>query len=358
MVALVNLGRRASGECPGIDTRKNRRFVLRERPVDRLTPDVFDLETGPVPAPGEGQALVRAELAAISPWQAARTRGYRNYVAPFAVGETIDGDVFGRVIESRAEGLSPGDHVVGRLGWRDYALATPDRVRIASPDFAPEAWLTVLSSPGQTAYLALSRRGRPMPGETMVVTSAAGAVGSVAVELGRLAGMRVVGIAGGPERTAFVRATLGAHAALDRHADTFEADLAGALPDGVDLFFDTVGGRLGNQVLEHLAHRATVVLVGRSDANTGPTPEHDPVNMRRVWTQEASVRTFSRYGFAAEEERAIGRLGQLLKAGLLRAHHTVVTGFERLPEALCDLLAGRHLGKVLVRLGTADGRRL
>jgi len=337
---------------------QNRRYVLRSRPTHLAGPDTYELERHPIPTPEDGQALVAIELAALSAWQGMRTKDFKNFIRPFDIGEMIDCDVFGRVIESRCDALPEGTTVYGRLGWQDFALVTPETVSIASPDFTGEEWMTALASPGQTPHLAYTQKTRLMPGLTLAVTSAAGALGSYAVQLGLLGGMRVVGIAGGAEKVEFVRDTLGADAAVDYKADDFADALAAACPDRVDLFFDTVGGPTADGVLDNLAMYAQVLLVGRVYSNNSPDPEQDPANMRQVWSREATVHAFNRYAYKHLYGYTIERLGELLRAGKLTMHNNFVDGFEQTPTALNGLLSGRFIGKVLVRYGDADGNRI
>jgi hypothetical protein len=336
----------------------NRRYVLRSRPVHLAGPENFELERGPIPEPQDGQALVAIEMAALSAWQGMRTKDFKNFIRPFDIGELIDCDDFARVVESRCDQLPVGTAVVGRLGWQDYALVAPGDVSVATSAYTAEEWLTVLSSPGQTPYLAFSQKARLIPGGTLVVTSAAGAVGGYAVQLGLLGGMRVVGIAGGRRKVAFVRDTLGAHAAVDYQSEDFEDALAAACPEGVDLFFDTVGGPTGDCVLALLAKHAHVLLVGRVAANNSPDPEQDPVNMRHVWSQEATVHAFSRYAYKDLYAQTIDRLGALLRAERLNMHNNMIHGFEQTPTALNAMLTGHYIGKVLVRYADKDGVRI
>ena len=341
-----------------IPTLENRRFVLCSRPVYLAGPENFELQHCPVPATGAGEALVRVELAALSAWQGMRAKDFRNFIRPFDIGELISCDTFARVIESRCEALPVGTAVVGRQGWQDYALVRSGDVSVASDAYTGEEWLSALSSPGQTPYLAFSQKVRPMPGATLAVTSAAGAVGSYAVQLGKLGGMRVVGIAGGPEKTAFVRQELGADAALDHRSQTFGRDLAAACPDGVHLFFDTVGGPIADAVSERLAKGADILLVGRIAANNSAEPEQDMANLRHVWSREATIHAFNRYAYPHLYPQVIERLGALLRAGRLKMHNDIVDGMEETPAALHHLLAGRHVGKVLVRYRDGAGNAI
>lgn len=332
--------------------------MLRSRPVYLAGPENFELQHCPAPEIEDGQALVRIEMAALSAWQGMRTKDFKNFIRPFDIGELISCDTFGRVVESRCAALPAGTAVVGRQGWQDYAAIRPEDVSVAADAHTAEEWLTALSSPGQTPYLAYSQKVRPMPGETLVVTSAAGAVGSYAVQLGRLAGARVVGIAGGPEKTAFVRDRLGADAAVDYRSDSFRDDLAAACPNGVNLYFDTVGGPVADAVSENLAKRSDILLVGRVAANNSLAPEQDMANLRHVWSQEATIHSFNRYAYKDLYPLVIERLGALLQAGSLAMHNQIADGMEETPAALHDVLSGNHTGKMLVRFSDRGGNRV
>lgn len=328
---------------------------LKSRPVELPGSEHFDIVEAPVPAPGDGEALVETAYAALSPWQGQRLKDFRNFTKPFEIGEIIDGDMLGMVVASRAPELPEGAQVVGRFGWRERALVRPAPGVEVLPDGrgAVEALVT-LSSPGLTAYAGLAVAGRGMPGETLVVTSAAGGVGSHVVQLAKLAGMRVVGIAGGEEKCAIVRDRLGADVALDHRAADFEAQLAAALPAGFDLFFDTVGGPLADAVFEHTAKFATIVLVGRTAANNSADPGRDMANMRVPWGQNATIVGFNRYDRPAAWADARKGMERLAASGRIESLVSWADGFESLGAALGDMLAGRHVGKTLARFG--DGQ--
>ena len=336
----------------------NRQYLLRSRPKLVAGPENFELSILPTQPNKNGEARVSVEMAALSAWQGMRAKDFKNFIRPFDIGELIDCDVFGRVIESKCADLPVGVSVVGRLGWQDYPVITPDKVTIVTDEFTAEEWLTALSSPGQTPYLALSQLARPMPGETLVVASAAGAIGIYAVQLGLLSGMKVIGIAGGSKKTKFVTQVLGANACIDYKSQSFTDDLRDACTDGIDIYFDLVGGKIADAAFENLAKHARVLLVGRVAANNSTDPEWDPANMRHVWSREATIHAFSRYSYKNLYPEVNKKIGKFLKENILKMHNTVFDGLEHTPVALHEMLEGKHVGKILIRYCDASGKRL
>jgi NADPH-dependent curcumin reductase CurA len=335
----------------------NRRFVLKSRPEELPTRENFAIEAIPQPQLEPECLRIKVHYVALSPWQGQRLKDFKNYTQPFAIGELIDCDVLGEVVEVGA-GVGGdwrlGQKVTGRLGWQEYALARPDELLRAADEFEPTLWLTALSSPGLTAYCAMDLFGRPMPGQSMVVTSAAGSVGGYAVQLGVLAGMRVVGIAGGDAKCRYVMDTLGADACIDHRSSTFAQELGSALPDGSHLVFDTVGGSIADTIFDNLAKFARVLIVGRTASNNSDSPQFDAVNMRQLWAREASIQGFSRYSHPQHWNFARERMIDLCRRGLVHGHHNEVHGFEATPDALHDMLSGKFIGKVLVGYGRPD----
>lgn len=330
----------------------NRRFVLKSRPVDLPVRENFAIEQIEHPKLRADEVRVRIDYVALSPWQGQRLKDFRNYTKPFEIGELIDCDTLGQIVETGADlsdTHSVGQMVTARLGWQEYAIARPDQLMPVSDEFSPTLWLTALSSPGLTAYCAMDLFARPMPGQSLVVTSAAGSVGGYAVQLGKLAGMHVVGVAGGADKCRHVVEYLGANVCVDHRSETYARDLASALPDGANLIFDTVGGPTADVVFDNLAMYAKVLIVGRTASNNSDRPDLDPVNMRQLWAREASIQGFSRYSYPERWSFARQRMQALCRQGAIRANHNEVVGFEATPNALRDMLSGNFIGKVLVR---------
>ncbi len=333
----------------------NRRFTLHTRPETLPGPEHFRVEEVAHPRLSSGEVRVRSLYHALSPWQGQRMKDFKNYTRPFAIGELIDGDDLGQVVEAAPDtDLAVGQLVTARLDWQEYAVAQSDALVAITQEFDPTLWLTALSSPGLTAYTALDLFGRCIPGQSMVVTSAAGSVGSYAVQLGKLAGMRVIGVAGGPEKCRHVIETLGADACLDHTSPDYAAMLADALPDGAHQVFDTTGGPIADAVFDNIAKYARVLMVGRTASNTSDRPDLDPVNMRLLWAREATVHGFSRYSYPERWAFALERMTALCREGRVVASHNTVEGFEKLPSALHDMLAGKFIGKVLVKVAGAS----
>ena len=334
----------------------NRRFVLKTRPTDLPSDENFNIETLPVSRPKDGHLLIRVLSVALSPWQNQRLKDFKNYTKPFEIGELIDCDVIGQIISGEVGDFSPGKLVTGRLGWQEIAESSPADLQLVSNDFEETMWLTALSSPGLTAYCAMDLFGRPMPGQTLVVTSAAGSVGSFAIQLGVMAGMHVIGIAGTKEKCNVVENTLGAHKCLNYNDPSFGEKLASVCFNGVDLFFDTLGANIADSVFDNLAKYATVLIVGRTNSNNSETPHLDYVNMRQLWAREARIQCFSRYSYPERWSFAREKMMKLCRDGRLKEIKTTAIGFENTPQALRDMLSGKALGKMIVKYSEAVGQ--
>ncbi|CAA9496744.1 MAG: Putative oxidoreductase YncB [uncultured Solirubrobacteraceae bacterium] len=333
----------------------HRAFRLRRRPEGSLGADDLDLVDEAPASPADGEALVRTRLLSVDPANRLWMSDVRGYQPPVPVGAVMEGIGAGEVVESRREDLRPGDLVTGRLGWQELSrIPAGRRLRVLPrPLRAPlSAYLGVLGHTGLTAVVGLEL-GRPAPGETMVVSAAAGAVGSVAGQLGRADGVRVVGIAGGPGKCRHVVEDLGFDACVDRRAEDWREELAAATPGGVDVDFENVGGPIMDEVLLRLNVGARVVLCGmisQYDASASGRPWRGQEQIAQILMQRATMHGFIAGDHAHRMDAATERLAALLEAGRLRHDETVVEGFERLPEALGLLFAGANTGKLLVQV--------
>lgn len=345
-----------------------RAFRLRRRPSGPPAEGDLELVREPVCDPGKAEALVRTLLLSLDPASRLWMSEMRGYQAPVAVGAVMDGIGIGEVTESRRPDLRKGDLVRGWLGWQDWCLlgaadhvgpewgtlGAADRVEVLPNPLPapPSAFLGVLGHTGLAAYVGMEI-GRPTPGEVVVVSAAAGAVGSVAGQIAAARGARVVGIAGGPEKCRHVVQELGFDACVDRHAPDWREHFDVATPDGVDVNFENVGGELMDHVLLRLNVGARVVLCGmisqydRSD-RTGTWDGQRAIH--QILMQRATMRGFVLSDHSELIPAAAAEIPRLLAEGRLRHDETIIDGLERLPEALRRLFAGDSTGKVLVRV--------
>jgi NADPH-dependent curcumin reductase CurA len=334
---------------------KARQIVLAARPqgAPRLTD--FRLEETAIPTPGPGQVLLRVQYLSLDPYMRGRMDDRESYATPTPLGGVMPGESVATVVASHHPGYSEGDIVLAHTGWRTHALSDRADLRKLDPAIAPvTTGLGVLGMPGFTAYGGLRVIGKPAPGETVVVAAASGPVGSLVGQLARIAGARAVGIAGGPEKCAYVKDELGFDAAVDHRAADFAAKLAAACPKGIDVYFENVGGAVWQAVLPLLNKFARVPVSGLvaqyNSAGQGDT-DRLPGTMRAILTKSLTVRGFINYDFAAEHYPAFLReVGAGIAAGRIRYREDFVAGLERAPEAFIGMLEGRNFGKLLVRV--------
>jgi len=332
-----------------------RRIVLRRRPVGEPVFEDFALEQVPMPRPRAGEVLVRTLWLSIDPYMRGRLSDAPSYTAPVALGEPIHGECAGVVVESLHDAFRPGQPVVGMGGWQDHFVLPAEALRPVEERDLPLSWqLGVLGMPGHTAYAALFGVARPLPGETVLVPAAAGAVGAVAGQLAREHGCRVVGVAGGPEKCRYVVEELGFDACVDRRAPDLVERLRAACPDGVDVYLELVGGEVLWAALELCNLHARIPVVGGIAWYNLPAlpegPDRVPRLMRTILVRRLRLTGFLVWDWAHLARPFRRRVAQLLRAGRLRTREHVYEGLESAPRALVDLLAGRTFGKVLVRV--------
>lgn len=336
--------------------RINRRIVLASRPEGAPERTDFRLEEGPVPEPAEGQVLLQILYLSLDPYMRGRMSAARSYARPVGLGEVMEGGTVARVIASRRPDFSVGDIVVSHSGWQEFAVSDGTGLRRLDPATAPVSTaLGVLGMPGFTAYAGLLTIGRPVAGETVVVAAASGAVGSAVGQIARIRGARAVGIAGGPEKCAFVREELGFDAAVDHRAPDFSAKLAAACPGGIDVYFENVGGAVWDAVFPLLNDFARVPVCGLiAQYNAGPEApvgvDRLPGVMRDVLSKRLTLRGFIQSDFADQRPAFYRDATQWVADGRLRYREDIVEGLENAPAAFIGLLQGRNFGKLLVRV--------
>lgn len=336
-----------------------RRWVIADRPLGRALQDAdFRLETVPVAEPAEGEVRVRTHWLGFDPSQKGFMENVASYADATAVGAAMPGTGVGRVVASRAEGFAVGDLVVGELGWQEEPVVAASKLAPVRTDLPPSFALGVLGMTGRTAYFGLLHVGLPRAGDTLVVTGAAGAVGSVVGQLGKLAGCRVIGIAGGAQKCARLTGELGFDAAIDYKSDKLRARLRELCPNGIDVLFDNVGGGTLNDCLGRVATGARVVICGGiSRYNADPRkPEQlppGPQNYFNVVFTRATITGFLVHHFAEHHATADRRLAGWVADGKLKQLEDVLEGFENAPRALMRIFDGANQGKQLLRLAGA-----
>ena len=330
----------------------NRRIVLKSRPKGYPESSDFELVESPIEDPGPGEALVRAHYLSLDPYMRGRMNDARSYVPPLAIGEVIVGGIVGEVVRTNTDAFAVGDVVEGRLGWQEYGLARPDTVRkVPFPDIPESTALGVLGMPGLTAYFGFLEIGGPVPGDTVVVSAASGAVGAVVGQIAKLAGCRVIGIAGSDEKIAYVRNELGFDEGIDHRAtEDVGAALDDACPDGIDVYFDNVGGPITDAVLPRLALRARVVICGQISQYNLERPPMAPSVLRHLLINQARMEGFIVTSFQARFEEGRARLAQWIRDGKLKYREDVTDGIENAPEQFIELMRGHNFGKKLIRL--------
>jgi len=327
----------------------NRRIVLAARPDGAARAEHFRLEEAPVPALVDGQLLVRNRYLSLDPYMRGAMDDRKSYRKPQPLGETMVGGTVGEVIESRHPGFAAGDRVVGSLGWQLYGLSDGTALRkVAHPGVPMTAWLGPAGMPGVTAWVGLNRIIAPKAGETVVVSAASGAVGSVVGQLARAQGCRVVGIAGGPAKCAIVTGEFGFDACIDHKAGGLDEQLARVTPDGIDGCFENVGGPGLDAVLERMNPFGRIAVCGLIAGYEGaPIPVH---RFRAVLTSRLRVQGFIVSEHADVWPPALAELSARVADGSLKYRETIARGLESAPAAFLGLLRGENLGKQLVEL--------
>jgi len=333
-------------------TLQNRQFRLKARPEGRIERSHFDFVEAKVPEPGAGQALVRVLYLSLDPTNRIWMSDMDQYMPPVAIGEVMRGGGIGVVLKSSSPRYQPGDHVVGLTGWQDYCLADEgENAMTVLPADLPIPLSTMLGACGMTgvtAYFGLLELGRPQPGETVLVSAAAGAVGSVVGQIAKIQGCRVVGIAGGAEKCRHIIEGLGFDAAVDYKSADWRQQLVAATPDGIDVNFENVGGEIMEAVMARMNLFGRMPLCGMiSGYNSGEPMRADfaPILMRRI-----EVRGFIVTDFMDRFAEATLQLATWYLEGKLKHEETVVEGLESAPEAVNLLFDGGNVGKLVVRV--------
>ena len=333
-------------------TPMNAQWRLAARPVGLPKPTDWEFVEEPVPEPSDGQFTVQLEYLSLDPAMRGWMNDVRSYVPPVGIGEVMRAGGVGRVVDSRHPGFTTGDRVSGVFGVQRFAISDGQGVNYVDTSLAPApVHLGALGMTGLTAYFGLLDIGRPEPGQTVVVSGAAGAVGSVAGQIARIKGCRVVGIAGGPEKCEWITEQLGFDAAIDYKAGDLRARLREHTPNGVDVYFDNVGGETLDEVLRRLARGARVVICGAISQYNAEQPPAGPANYMQLLVMRASMTGFLVFDFAKRYREAVAQLAEWLNSGELQSREDIVRGgLERFPEVFLMLFRGENTGKLVLEL--------
>lgn len=328
----------------------NNQWVLAARPTGMVTSACFARCHSEVPEPADGEFLVRNLCLSLDPAMRGWISEVPSYLPPVAIGEVMRGGCVAQVIDSRHPDYRPGDVVFGMFGWQDFAVSDGSGVTQVPPDVEPTRALGVLGWTSLTAYFGLTRIARPRAGETVVVSGAAGATGSVVGQLATLGGARVIGIAGGPEKCEWIGQELGFDAAIDYRNDDVRRRLKELCPDGIDVYWDNVGGEILEAALGRLAVGARVVLCGAISEYNASAPAPGPRNLMQLLIRRARMEGFLVLDYVEHLDEALGQLLPLVASGQLRYREDVREGLDSAPDALGDLFTGANSGKLIVHI--------
>jgi NADPH-dependent curcumin reductase CurA len=329
---------------------KNRRWILRRRPDGDLRDGDLALVEVPIPEPGDGEILVRNVYLMVAPTNRVWMSDIEQYMPPVAIGEPMRGMTMGVVVESGHHGFRPGDVVEGPMAWEEYSITRHARRVPLQHGLPLPAFASVLGSSGLTAYFGMTDVARPKAGETLVVSAAAGGVGSIAAQIGKLLGCRVVGVAGGERKRRFVLDEFDLDACVDYKRGRVLDDLRVACPQGIDVDFENVGGEVMDAVLSLINVRARIAMCGMISTYNATGDWWSPRMFRNVIMKRVRIEGFLIADYAPRFDEGVAQLAQWVKAGHIRYHVDVIDGIERAPQGLSRLFSGANFGKQLVRV--------
>lgn len=351
MIGLARIFMTSGAKLKAMST-ANRQITLAERPVGMPKESDFHLTESPMPRPLGGEVLVRSLYLSVDPYMRGRLNGITTYAKGVQPGEVIVGAVVGRVMESNDPRYAPDEIVEGMLGWQEYAVAPAKALRKVDP-----AWgdittaLYVLGMPGLTAYFGLLEVCRPQPGETVVVSGAAGAVGSLVGQIAKIKRCRAVGIAGSDEKVSFIVKELGFDGGFNyKETPDYQTKLKELCPNGIDIYFDNVGGRITDEVVRQISNRARIAVCGQISQYNAVEPEMGPRWLGQLVVKQARVEGFLVQQFSDRYEAALRQLSSWLRENRIQYREDVTNGLENAPKAFIGMLQGRNIGKELVKI--------
>lgn len=332
---------------------KSREIRLKSRPTGTPAAEHFDLAEAAIPAPKEGEFLVRNIWMSVDPYMRGRMRDGPSYSAPFRVGAAMEGGCVGQVVDSKNPNFKKGDYVLGMLGWREYWLSSGPGAAKIDPKLAPiQSFLGALGMPGLTAYVGLLKIAELKDGETVFVSAASGAVGAVVCQIAKAKGCKVVGSAGSDEKVAWLKNEIGIDAAFNYKKADIAAELAKACPGGIDVYFENVGGKHLDAALLHLKNFGRIAVCGMIEQYNASTPQPGPSNFIMVIPKRLRIQGFIVSDHFDMQPKFLGDMGKWIAAGKMKWQETVVDGLENAPQAFLGLFKGENKGKMLVKVGS------
>ena len=334
-----------------MSTEINHQITLAVRPDGYPNESDFKQVESPVPQPGEGEVIVRAIWLSLDPYQRGRMRDAQSYATPVALGEVVVGGIVGRVVKTRTPAFAVGDIVEGSLGWQDYGISDGRNLRKVDTGLGPiSTAIGILGMPGVTAYFGFLDVAEPNPGDTVVVSAASGAVGAIVGQISKLMGCRTVGIAGTQAKVDYIVDELGFDVGINYKTENVASALADACPQGIDVYFDNVGGPITDAVMEQIAVGGRISICGQISQYNVEEPEPGPRNLGLLVRKQAKVQGFLVGQFANRHEEARLRIAQWIKEGKIKYKEDVVEGLENAPRAFIGLMRGENFGKLLIKV--------
>ena len=325
---------------------------LVKRPSGMVTPDCFSIQPEPVGEPGAGEITVKVAFVSLDPAMRGWMTDRKSYIPPIGLGEVMRAGIVGEVVKSNAPQFAVGDFVSGWGGAAQYFTGPAMMFTKVDPSLAPlERLIGGLGMPGQTAYFGLLEVGAMQPGETVVVSGASGAVGAMVGQIAKIKGGTVIGIAGGPEKCAYCVEQLGFDACIDYKSENVNARLGELIPNGLDVYFDNVGGEILEACMNHLRMKARVVICGAISVYNATDLPPGPRNYLNLLVQSARMEGFVVTTYAARADEAVQAMAGWMNEGKLQFKEDVQTGIERFPEVFNMLFTGENFGKLLLKVG-------
>lgn len=342
-----------------MNNRTNKEIHLANRPVGMPTKEDFNFISKAVPTPNDKEILIRTLFLSVDPYMRGRMNDTKSYIAPFALNEVMMGGVVAEVVESKSPHFKRGDIVTGNLDWAKYSIASEEAIRKVDPTVAPiSTHLGILGMPGLTAYFGLLHIGKPKKNETVVVSGAAGAVGSAVGQIAKIKGAHVVGIAGSEEKIDYLINELGFDVAVNYKFESFSQDLKNVIPNGVDVYFDNVGGVVSDTVMESLNRNSRIVVCGAISSYNLEKPDLGPRVQTTLIKNSTLMQGFTVGNYAKDFPIAAADLGEWLQTGKLKYEETIVEGFENIPEAFLGLFQGTNIGKQIVKVAEPEHAKI